>query len=81
MLHVAVLHFFIDMIEKAKCLSNFDEQRVSDGVYMSLVCNLTLHEYVTARTAHCSVAHKQPCLTCSCATQVAEIVIKRDFVI
>ena len=60
---------------RSQCnLSLSSPQYVSDSVHISIVQDLSLKEYITARSAYCFSTHCSPCVTCDKLLQVANIV-------
>ena len=62
-----------------KQLCNPVQQRICDTVYISLVSNLSLPEYVKAINAHCSSKHPFSCKKCEHLTGVANIILQENF--
>ena len=60
-------------------MTDVNKQRISDGVYVSLISNLSLAEYVEARSEHCQDIHNQPCSSCSNLLKVAHTVMNDGF--
>ena len=60
-------------------LCNPCKQQLCDTVHVSLLSGLTLTEYITARSEHCSNAHAQPCIGCSTMLQVADAILKEGY--
>ena len=62
-----------------KCKRGFKVQKVSDGVYVSVV-EVSLSDYMQARQAYCSGYHKAPCVKCSSMLHVATLVLTEGYV-
>lgn len=56
-----------------------EKQCISDDVYMSLLTELSLSDYVLARAEYCQVVHKQPCFNCSQMLTVANTILQHGF--
>ena len=68
---------YIYSTESSKLLC--DPQRICDSVYVSMFNQLSLSEYVLARTEHCKSKHKQACTRCTRMLQVATTVLQEGF--
>ena len=62
--------------QKSQALSNFI--LVADGISVTAIRGLSLHEYIEARTAHCRAMHKE-CRECPQMLQVAKYVSQNGF--
>ena len=56
-----------------------EKQRICDGVYSSLLTELSLADYIIARSDYCQVVHDKQCLICSPMLTVANRVIQNGF--
>ena len=63
--------------QTSRSLSNFI--LITDGIYVTAFRGLSLPEYIEARTAHCTVMHKE-CRECPRMLQVATSVSQKGFV-
>lgn len=64
--------------ETKKALCDYQLQKVSDSVCVSLV-ELSLSDYIKARRAHCSHHHRSPCIKCERMLQVAQLVLSEGY--
>lgn len=53
-----------------------DIVEVEDGIWISQITNLTLKEYIRARTSYCSLYHKSICKNCKSMVKAAQIVLQ-----
>ena len=51
-----------------------DTVEVEDGIWISKVTNLTLMEYIQARTSYCSLSNKNHCKNCESMIKAAKII-------
>ena len=55
-------------------------QRVSDGIYVSLISGLSLNDYIAARTEYCLHTHTpQPCTDCTKMLNVAKSILQGGY--
>ena len=53
-----------------------DTVEVEDGIWISKVTNLTLKEYIQARTLYCSLYHKNHCKNCESMIKAAQVILQ-----
>ena len=72
---IDLLNVYSEICKRQLC--DLDLQKVSDGIHVSLVTELSLIDYVRVRQIHCSLRHRSK-LSCICdkMLHVAEIVLK-----
>ena len=75
---IDLLNVYSEICERQLC--DLDLQKVSDGIHVSLVTELSLIDYVRVRQIHCSLRHQSK-LSCICdkMLHVAEIVLKEGY--
>ena len=69
----------IFMEQRKLQLCNPKKQQVCNGVYVSLISDLTLSEYIEARSAYCVRFHGSPCIKCERLLQVASVILRRSY--
>lgn len=67
------------MEQKKRRLSDPEQQKVCDTVYVSLFSGLSLSEYTEALMTHCSYVHSKPCHKCERLLHVAGIVLEQGY--
>ena len=62
------------------CLSDISRYKVQNGVYVSLIHDLTLQQFIHARKEYCRNKHDKNCLNCCTFIQFANDVLKDGIV-
>lgn len=67
---------YIYIRESKRNLTNVSKQRLSEKVYVSYISDLSLADYIEARSENCADVHSQPC---SNMLKVAHTVLQQVF--
>lgn len=65
---------YVDL--KSSCLSDMTKCKVADGIYVSLIEEMTMQDFIAVRKLYCEKTHDNPCAECKNLISAAEEILK-----